>query len=97
MPQDKLLTFELDTNGDQLFIHGTVCELLSPVEERRKVFWTGGRELGRQRLGFVGDDAPGRFRFDTSLTGNRNTGDIYPPQGLSPDERNAILEYLKML
>ena len=75
----------------------TVYELLSPVEERRKVFWTGGRELDRQRLGFVSEDAPGRFRFDTGLAGNRNTGHHYPPQGLSPDERKALIEYLKVL
>jgi hypothetical protein len=75
----------------------TVYELLSPVEERRKVFWTGGRELDRERLGFVSDDAPGRFRFDTSLPGNRNTGHLYPPQGLSPDERKAIVAYLRTL
>jgi hypothetical protein len=75
----------------------TVYELLSPVEERRKVFWTGGRELDRERLGSVSHDAPGRFRFDTSLTGNRNTGHTYPPQGLSADERNAILECRKTL
>jgi mono/diheme cytochrome c family protein len=75
----------------------TVYELLSPVAERRAVFWTGGRELDRKRLGFVSEDAPGRFRFDTSLPGNQRTGHLYPPQGLSPDERNAIIEYLKTL
>jgi mono/diheme cytochrome c family protein len=73
----------------------TVYELLSPVAERRAVFWTGARELDRERLGFVSDDAPGRFRFDTSLPGNRNTGHLYPPQGLSRSERLAIIEYLK--
>jgi mono/diheme cytochrome c family protein len=73
----------------------TVYELLSPVAERRAVFWTGGRELDREQLGFASDDAPGRFRFDTSLPGNRNTGHLYPPQGLSRDERLAIIEYLK--
>ena len=75
----------------------TVYELLSPVEERRKVFWTGGRELDRERLGFVSDNAPGRFRFDTTLRGNRNTGHLYPPRGLRHDERLAIIEYLKVL
>jgi hypothetical protein len=73
----------------------TVYELLSPVEERRKVFWTGARELDRERLGFVSEDAPGRFRFDTSLLGNRNTGHLFPAQGLTHDERMAILEFLK--
>ena len=75
----------------------TVYELLSPVEERRAVFWTGGRELDRERLGFVSDDAPGRFRFDTNLPGNRRTGHLYPRRGLDHDERMAIIEYLKTL
>jgi hypothetical protein len=75
----------------------TVYELLSPLEKRRKVFWTGGRELDRKRLGLISDEAPGRFRFDTSVPGNRNTGHLYPPQGLSHRERMAIIEYLKTL
>ncbi len=73
----------------------TVYELLSPVEERRKIFWTGGQELDRERLGFVSDDSPGRFRFDTSLPGNRNSGHLFPSRGLDPDERKAIIEWLK--
>lgn len=75
----------------------TVYELLSPVEERRAVFWTGSRELDRKRLGFVSEDAPGRFRFDTSLPGNQRTGHLYPSQGLRPEERDAIIEFLKTL
>ena len=75
----------------------TVYELLSPEAERRRVFWTGGRELDRERLGFLSDDAPGRFRFDTSVPGNRNTGHLYPRRGLDHDERLAIIEYLKTL
>ncbi|MCW2306709.1 di-heme-cytochrome C peroxidase [Rhodobium gokarnense] len=73
----------------------TVYELLSPVEERRKVFWTGGRALDLRRLGYSSGDAPGRFRFDTSLPGNGNGGHLYPPGGLVHDERMAIVEYLK--
>lgn len=46
------------------FLHNgsvpTIFELLSPVAERRKVFWTGGRELDRKRLGFQSDSVPGR-------------------------------------
>ena len=73
----------------------TVYELLSPEDERRDVFWTGGRELDRERLGYVSEDAPGRFRFDASLPGNFNTGHLYPSGGLTHDERMAIIEYLK--
>ena len=61
------------------------------------MFWTGGRELDRKRLGFQSDDAPGRFRFDAALPGNRNTGHLYPREGLTHDERMAVIEYLKKL
>jgi hypothetical protein len=73
----------------------TVYELLSPVEDRRDVFWTGGRALDLQLIGYISDDAPGRFLFDTSLPGNGNEGHLYPSEGLTHDERMAIIEYLK--
>jgi hypothetical protein len=83
------------------FLHNgsipTIFALLSPVDERPKVFWTGGRELDRDRLGFLSENAPGRFRLDTSLPGNGNFGHVYPTQGLTTDERLAIIEYLKTL
>ncbi|MBK1699281.1 di-heme-cytochrome C peroxidase [Rhodovibrio salinarum] len=73
----------------------TVYELLSPPEERRDVFWTGGRELDLKRLGFVSANAPGRFRYDTRLPGNGNGGHVFPAEGLNHDARMAIIEYLK--
>jgi hypothetical protein len=74
----------------------TVYDLLSPPSERRAVFWTGGRELDRERLGFLSDDAPGRFRYDTSLLGNGNQGHAFPRSGpLDHDQRTAVIEYLK--
>ena len=73
----------------------TVYELLSPVEDRRVVFWTGGRALDLGRLGYESGDAPGRFRFDTRLPGNRNNGHFFPADGLDHDERMAVIEYLK--
>jgi hypothetical protein len=73
----------------------TIYELLSPEAERRRVFWTGGRELDRQHLGFISTDAPGRFRFDTTLPGNGNQGHLYPRGGLDHEQRMAIIEYLK--
>lgn len=73
----------------------TVYELLSPPAERRAVFWTGGRELDRERLGYVSDEGAGRFRFDTSLPGNGNGGHAFPAGGLTPDQRLAVIEYLK--
>jgi mono/diheme cytochrome c family protein len=73
----------------------TVYELLSPPDERRDVFWTGGRELDLERLGFVSTNAPGRFRYDTSLPGNGNGGHAFPRDGLSHAQRMAVIEYLK--
>lgn len=73
----------------------TVYELLSPEAQRRQVFWTGGRELDRDRLGFVSDEAPGLFRFDTSLPGNGAGGHAYPKGGLTHGQRMAVIEYLK--
>lgn len=73
----------------------TVYELLSPPEERRAVFWTGGAALDLERLGYVSAEAPGLFRFDTALRGNRNGGHVYPAGGLTHDQRMAVIEYLK--
>mgnify|MGYP005831590677 CR=1 FL=1 len=74
----------------------SVYELLSPPSERRAVFWTGGRELDRARLGFESGEAPGRFRFDTALRGNGNQGHAFPLAGtLVPEDRLAVIEYLK--
>lgn len=73
----------------------TVYEVLSPEAERRTVFWTGGREVDLERLGFESDEGSDRFLFDTALSGNRNSGHLYPPDGLDHDERMAIIEYLK--
>ncbi|HXE30520.1 MAG TPA: di-heme-cytochrome C peroxidase, partial [Terriglobales bacterium] len=50
-------------------------ELLSPVNEREKVFYVGGREFDPVKVGLVSDpSAPGAFRFDTAVSGNHNTG-----------------------
>lgn len=73
----------------------TLYELLSPEEERRMVFWTGDDRLDVKRLGYLSEEAPGLFRFDASLPGNRNIGHLFPKAGLTPEERWAIIEYLK--
>ncbi len=71
----------------------TVYEVLSP-SDRRDVFWTGGNQLDLDRLGYESDEAPGLFRFDTSLPGNGNAGHDYGSV-LSHDERMDVIEYLK--
>ncbi len=81
------------------FLHNgsvpNIYEVLSPPEERSKVFWVGGRELDTEKLGFVSDQHPDRYRFDSSVPGNWNTGHVYPRIPYSHEERMAVIEYLK--
>lgn len=93
------------------FLHNgsvpTVYDLLSPENERPTAFWVGSREFDPEKLGFVSGDAElpnaaadGLSRFDVALPGNSNRGHVYPPPfeaRLSPQERLAIIAYLKTL
>lgn len=83
-----------------------VYELLSPHDERSAVFWTGTREYDPERLGYRHERFRGGFRYDTTVTGNSNYGHLFdegPPGNgiigprLTPDERYAIIEFLKTL
>jgi len=76
-------------------------ELLEPAAARTKVFYRGGDVYDRVNVGFVADQATqgGRalFRYDTSQPGNGNGGHEGPPYGtdLAPEQKQALLEYLK--
>ena len=73
----------------------TLYDLLLPAKDRRAVFYTGRREYDVQHLGFVADDdGRHRFKFDTSLSGNRNTGHAFGDT-LTEPQRLDLLEYLK--
>lgn len=71
--------------------------LLDPAAERPKVFWTGYDVYDFENVGFVtqgpGAEAGG-WRYDTALPANGNQGHEYGTK-LSPDEKDALLEYLK--
>jgi hypothetical protein len=81
-------------------------ELLSPVAERSKKFWTGSYEFDPVKLGYVTSQSNGNyFLLDTSLVGNSNIGHefndgkgpgIIGPK-LSHSERMDLIEYLKAL
>ncbi len=81
------------------FLHNgsvpNIYELLSPPEERSKVFWVGNRELDLGKLGFVSSKQPGLFRYDTTLPGNSNQGHIYPGRPYSHEQKMAVIEFLK--
>ena len=79
-------------------------ELLSPVEERSKTFFTGNLEFDPVLIGYEKDPIHGGFRFDTSLAGNSNAGHEFrdgpKKQGvlgakLTPEQRMDLIEYLK--
>lgn len=81
-------------------------ELLSPVAERSKQFWTGSYEFDPVKLGYVTTQSNGNyFLLDTSKVGNSNSGHefndgkgpgIIGPK-LTHNERLALIEYLKVL
>ncbi|MGQ7958111.1 di-heme-cytochrome C peroxidase [Pseudomonas sp. SP16.1] len=92
------------------FLHnGSVAnlfELLSPAHERQSRFWVGNFEYDPVRVGYRSEPFAGGFLFDTAVTGNGNGGhefrDGCRQQGvigraLAPDERLALIEYLKVL
>jgi len=78
--------------------------LLSPVEERPKKFYLGNREYDPVNVGYLVDKFPGGFAFDTTIRGNSNAGHEFTDnpnkagvigRQLTPDERRALIEYLK--
>jgi hypothetical protein len=79
--------------------------LLSPVAERPKDFYLGSREYDPINVGYLMNNSfAGAFRLDTSIRGNSNSGHelnngfgkgIIGPL-LTPSERRALVEYLKI-
>ncbi len=92
------------------FLHNgsvpTLFQLLSPVSEREKQFWVGNREFDPQHVGFDSQKFDGGFLFKTTVTGNSNRGHEFRDgcrqdgvigRALQPEERWALVEYLKTL
>lgn len=79
--------------------------LLSPVAERPKTFYLGNREYDPVNVGYHTEPFPNGFMFDTSIRGNSNSGHEFNNGSgkgiigplLTPDERRALIEYLKTL
>lgn len=81
-------------------------ELLSPAEERSETFYLGSRLFDPEKVGYVTEAIAGGFELDTTKPGNSNKGHEFKdaPLGngtigrlLAPDEREALIEYLKTL
>lgn len=74
----------------------TLRDLLTPPENRPRVFFAGRTDYDLVKLGFLSDDdGKGRFPVDTSLAGNRNTGHRYGTM-LAERDKIDLLEYLKV-
>lgn len=92
------------------FLHNgsvpNLFQLLSPVSERQNQFWVGNFEFNPKHVGFNSEKFTGGFLFDTSITGNSNRGHEFRAgcrqdgvigRALQPEERWALIEYLKVL
>jgi hypothetical protein len=84
----------------------SLYDLLSPASERPRVFYLGSKEYDPVKLGLNTDKLEGASKFDVSMPGNSNAGHEFNdgPKGkgiigrkLTPEERWAIIEYLKTL
>jgi len=74
-------------------------ELLEAPERRSKVFYRGYDLYDQENVGFVSFGAEAEregFRYDTTVVGNGNGGHTFGT-GLLPDEKKALIEYLKTL
>jgi mono/diheme cytochrome c family protein len=77
----------------------TLRDLLEPPERRPTVFYRGYPLYDFANVGFVtsGPEAERTgFRFETSVRGNGNGGHVYGTN-LTPQEKEALLEFLKTL
>ncbi|KVV02614.1 MULTISPECIES: di-heme-cytochrome C peroxidase [unclassified Pseudomonas] len=84
----------------------TLYQLLSPQSERDPTFYRGTFEYDPRHLGYRTTAFEGGFVLDTRISGNHNSGHEFRPgprgngvigRLLQPEERWALLEYLKVL
>ncbi len=77
----------------------SLADLLEEPAHRPKLFYRGYDVIDPQKVGFVSNGADAErigFRYDTSVAGNGNGGHLWGTK-LSPDEKKAMVEYLKTL
>jgi mono/diheme cytochrome c family protein len=92
------------------FLHNgsvpSIYQLLSPQDERATTFYKGTFEYDPRHLGYRTEAFANGFMFDTRITGNHNTGHEFRAgtrgngvigRLLQPEERWALMEYLKVL
>jgi mono/diheme cytochrome c family protein len=83
----------------------SLYDLLSPISERPTLIYLGSHEFDPVKVGLKVDKFPGAVPLDVTQPGNHATGHEFsdtPGPGivgryLTPDERRALVEYLKTL
>lgn len=75
----------------------TLRDLLTAPAKRPPKFLVGSREFVPEDVGFRSQGYEGGFEFDTSKPGNSNEGHDYGVGGLTKEDRDALLTYLKSL
>ncbi len=92
------------------FLHNgsvpSLYQMLIPADRRDKTFYTGSREFDPKHVGYASTPFENGFVFDTTKTGNGNTGHefkngprskgVIGPE-LTDEDRWAIIEYLKVM
>lgn len=77
----------------------SLTDLLEEPAQRSKLFYRGYDLIDPQRVGFVSSGTEAErigFRYDTSVPGNSNAGHLWGTR-LRPDDKKALVEYLKTL
>lgn len=78
----------------------TLRDLLESPDKRPQKFYRGYDVFDQKKVGFVSDVAEEKgkqyFKYDTTLPGNGNGGHLYGID-LSPEEKDALVEYMKQL
>jgi mono/diheme cytochrome c family protein len=77
----------------------SLADLLEPVDKRPRLFWRGYDVLDGTGVGFESMSAEAKrigTPFDVTKPGNSNAGHTYGTM-LAPDQKRALLEYLKSL
>jgi hypothetical protein len=76
----------------------TLYDLLLPPKDRPAKFNLGTREFDPERVGYLtAPRADNPFVFDTTKEGNSNAGHDYGSSSLTPEDRKALVEYMKTL
>ena len=77
----------------------TLRDLLTPPDQRTKVFWRGYDVYDPVNVGFVTQGAEAErvgTKHDASQRGGRNMGHVFGTN-LSAVDKDALIEYLKTL